>query len=289
MNQEAGREIIYARPYNAKAKIIEGWFKRLDLYLFGILPGYSGRDRMNKKTAQVGRLTQPYPHSWERFCEMLAALLVDFNARPIGGQWAGRSADDVYRAHCEAGWRPTLVEPLILDAAFSRRDKRQLDRGGLKIKGVRHHHPALDGARADTVVEIAFSWRRGIDPLFRLPGGSWAYAAPELRYAPEDLEGARESGRRAQRHKAAVRKRAASVPAYDPVEASLEMARRRPAPALPRSASRLGGGAQLIDLASARPRADADVAHRLTEAERRQRREDWETERLEEMYGRPGS
>lgn len=285
-NAEAGRPIIYAKRYNAKAKTIENWFKRLDQYLFSMFPGYAGGDRMNKKAAKVGRPTQPYPHSWERFCEDIPTLLVDFNARPIGGQWRGRSADDVYREKCAAGWRPILVDSLILDAAFSRRETRRLDRGGLKIKGVRHHHPSLDRARAGSMVEIAISWRRGADPLFRIVGEPhWAYAVADMPYHPQDAHGARESGRRARAHVSAVRKRAAGVRSYDPLATSRELAGRRAAPVLPFSADRLGGASELVDLAEGQGHAVNDRRERLTHAEIERRMQAAYEEDLAVLYG----
>ena len=45
------REIIYAKPYNASAKMVENAFKRLDTYLFSALPGYAGGERMRAKTS----------------------------------------------------------------------------------------------------------------------------------------------------------------------------------------------------------------------------------------------
>ncbi len=67
LNQEQGREIIKAKPYNAQAKPIEALFARLDRYCFSSMPGYTGGDRQKKKTQNDGRLPEPFEGSWEDF------------------------------------------------------------------------------------------------------------------------------------------------------------------------------------------------------------------------------
>lgn len=286
INETAGKPISYAKAYNAKAKYIEGVFKRLDQYLFKLMPGYTGSDRMNKKTAQVGRPTQPYSGDWAQFCEQLAVSLAVFNARPIGGQWAGRSADAVYAEHVAAGWRPITVDVLVLDAAFSERTTRRLDRGGVKLDGVRHWHPAFTTARAGSLVEIAKSWRRGADPLFRIEHASdWAYMEPELRFHPQDKHGAREAGRRGRDHVKAVKKRAATVRPYDPLAVDRELAAKAPGQVLPFQRGRIGGQSRDRAIAAGPAQAAAERATREAEADRRKRQDDAYEAALREIYG----
>jgi hypothetical protein len=119
LNAPGVRTIIYARPYNAAAKPIESLFARLDRYVFGLLPGYAGPNRMAKKTQAVGKPPAPYPGDWDRFCATVLELIQAHNLRPVGGAWAGRSPQAWFSEKVEAGWRPTAVEASALDAAFA--------------------------------------------------------------------------------------------------------------------------------------------------------------------------
>jgi hypothetical protein len=161
LNEAGARTIIHARPYNAAAKPIESLFARLDRYVFSLLPGYAGPDRMSKKTQTVGRPPTPFPGSWEEFCETLQDLIRTYNHRPIGGLWDDRSPEDWLAQKIEGGWRAVRVAECELDAAFSDPDSRRVDRGVLKINGRRYTHDALAALPSRTVVDLALPWRRG--------------------------------------------------------------------------------------------------------------------------------
>jgi hypothetical protein len=288
VNEDAGREIIYSKPYNASAKTVENAFKRLDQYLFSLLPGYAGGDRMNKKTQTVGKPPESFPGSWDDFCVMLRGLLIAFNARPVGGQWAGRSADSWTCEKQAAGWRPTLVQDeWVLDAAFCVRERRRVDRGALTIAGKRYHHPELSGLPHRADVEVALPWRRAADPLFRLSGGRWAYLAPDHSFPALCKDGAREAGRRQRAYDRAMTARAKAVDSFDPVAATLEMAARH-APPLPSGRSnRLGATGEVRDLAAGLAAGPAlPKVTDVTDAQRR--REEAETLRLERKFRNAG-
>lgn len=280
VSADAGRTIIYSKPYNASAKTIENAFRRLDRYLFSIMPGYVGGDRMNKKTQTVGKPPAPYPGTWDDFCATLRGLLINFNARPVGGQWGGRSADDWLREKQEGGWRPVLVDPLILDSAFCTTDLRKIDRGALRIGGERFHHPTLDGLPHGTPVEVAFPWRRGATPLFRPPGGAWAYVERDAPYPAAWKEGARDAGRRQRNYSRAVAQRARDTEAFDPVGASLDMAARYTPPTPAGRPDLLDGGGELRALADGRAKAAPAAAEGLSQEELNRRRRDRQTARL---------
>jgi len=276
--QDDGRSIIYSKPYNASAKTIENAFKRLDLYLFSTLPGYVGGDRMNKKTQTVGRPPEPYPGSWEDFCATLRGLLIAFNARPVGGQWDGRSADDWTREKQAAGWRPVTVEPLVLDSAFCNRELRKIDRGALRIGGERYHHPSLDGLPHGSPVDVALPWRRGASPLFRPPGGRWSYADPDFAYHPTWKEGATDAGGRQRAYRRATTARAKAGDAFDPVATTLAMSAAYAPPQPVGRADRLDAGGELQGLAQ--DRVAALPAPTTTVEDEKRRRRDAETARL---------
>ena len=256
VNEEARKEIIYSIPYNARAKTVEGWFSRADQYLFQLFPGYAGRERMNKKTHKAGRPTIPYPHSFHRFKEEVLAGIDYINARPIGGQWGGRSADQVFAEKVGAlGWRPLLADPLIMDAAFSRRQTLGVDRGAIRWKNARYTHEVLQGVATRTKLDVAISWRRGAPILFRSPDGLWSYARLDLSRDPDDVEGARDSGRRKRRYVKGAKALDAQVGNYDPLAAVREMAAQRQPASLPHSADRLVAESGLVEIAAARTAA----------------------------------
>ncbi len=133
---EGGRRIIIkARPYNAAAKPIESLFSRLDRYVFSQIDGYAGGNRMAKQTQHLGKEPQPYPGTWDEFCGLCATLIADFQSNPLGGVWSDRSPLEWYSQKVRAGWASVTVDRLELEAAFSEKATRRVDRGVLHIGG----------------------------------------------------------------------------------------------------------------------------------------------------------
>lgn len=225
LNAPGARTTIYARPYNAAAKPIESLFARLDRYVFSLLPGYAGPNRLAKMTQALGKPPQPYPGEWEEFRDTVQELVRAHNHRPVGGLWADRSPAAWFAEKVEAGWRPVGVEPCELDAAFADTDSRRIDRGVLKINGRRFTHEALVALPTRTVVDLALPWRRDAPPLARINGG-WIYLRPDAPYPARWIEGARESGRRQTQLNRHVSALAKDAPTIDPVETKLRWARR---------------------------------------------------------------
>ncbi|CAN7588856.1 helix-turn-helix domain-containing protein [Phenylobacterium sp. LjRoot219] len=225
LNAPGTRTTIFARPYNAAAKPIESLFARLDRYVFALLPGYAGPNRLAKKTQALGKPPQPYPGEWDDFRLTVLELVRAHNHRPVGGLWAGRSPAAWFEEKVQAGWRPVSVEACTLDAAFADTDSRRIDRGVLKINGRRFTHEALVALPSRTVVDLALPWRRDAPPLARL-GGAWVYLQPDAPYPARWIEGARESGRRQARLNRHVSALAKDAPKIDPVDTKLRWARR---------------------------------------------------------------
>lgn len=273
------RTIIYAKPYNASAKPIESLFARLDRYVFAQMPGHAGGERMHKKTQTVGKPPAPYPGSWENFCETLATLIKDFNERPVRGQWLGKSPNQWLRDKHEAGWRPIHVDPLILDAAFCDSATRRVSKGCVSIGGETYHHPELSALPARTEVSLALPWRRGGDPLFRPPGGGWAYLERDRALPAMWLDGARETARRQSGQKRMVARLAKEAPPADPLAIKARMVKRAPPPIAIGRPDRLDAGAELRTLADGRANPPTQ-ANALSEDEARRRRRDAQIERL---------
>lgn len=285
INEPGVRTLIFARPYNASAKPIESLFARLDRYVFSMLPGYAGPNRLAKKTQTVGRPPKPYPGSWDDFCATLQALIAAHHNRPVGGQWRDRSPNDWLREKMDAGWSPAQIEPQALDAAFCDHDSRRVDRGVIKLGGKRYVHPALAALPSRTVVDLALPWRRGSAPLCRSPEGSWVYLQPEQLLPANWIEGAREAGRRQQTQTKYVSGLAKAAPLVDPVATKVRWGRRfdpiEPAP----SVFKLDPGSEAMAIAQGRADAAATAA---TPSRAEQRLAlDWAvTERLEAQQRR---
>lgn len=284
LNQPGARTIIFARPYNASAKPIESLFARLDRYVFALLPGYAGPNRMAKKTQTVGKPPKPYPGDWDEFSSTLRDLIAAHNLRPVGGTWAGASPEDWLQQKIETGWRPATVEASALDAAFADPDSRRVDRGIVKVGGQRYSHSRLAALPSRTVVDLALPWRRDAPPLARI-SGSWVYLEREVPYPARWVEGARESSRRQTSQSQHVTRMAREAPNVDPVATKIRWAKRM---ALARDVApgpRLDLGREIESRGKAVRQAQETPA-KPSRAELRRAREMVLTERLEETQRR---
>ena len=252
INEPGARTIIFAQPYNASAKPIESMFARLDRYVFSLIPGYAGPNRMAKKTQRVGKAPEAFPGDWDEFCSIVTGLIADHNARPIGGLWRDRPPRDWLDAKRAEGWRPATVDPVTLDAAFCDHDSRRIDRGILKIRGQRFHHPEISALPGRTAVDIALPWRRAAHPLARVPGGPWVRLLPDVPHPARWIEGARETGRRQKAQSRAVAQLSREAPKLDPIEIKLRsVARATTLPPSGKPSHGLDLGAQAEHLADA--------------------------------------
>jgi hypothetical protein len=284
LSEPGARTIVRARPYNASAKPIEAAFARLDLYVTCIIPGYAGAERMKKKTQTVGRPPVPYPHSWERFKSDFAEQLEDFNHKPTGGQWGGRSPMDWFQSKVDAGWRPIRADPLAIDASFCTFDERRVDRGVIKIKGMRY---PVAGVPHGTIVPVALPWRRGGDPLFQRPGQtSWVYLDADLALPAVWEEGARESQKRQHANLRAVRQLAKDAGEIDALGLVKHRNRRRVQGVIPNPGPAFDPGNEMLSLAAGLATEGQAAAEVFSEAERVRRARDATTRRLNRAASR---
>lgn len=284
LNQTGARTIIFARPYNASAKPIESLFARLDRYVFALLPGYAGPNRMAKKTQTVGKPPKPYPGTWDEFSATLRDLIGAHNLRPVGGAWAGASPQDWLQQKIDAGWQPATVEASALDAAFADPDSRRVDRGIVRVGGQRYSHPGLAALPSRTVVDLALPWRRGAPPLARV-SGSWVYLEREVPYPARWVEGARESSRRQTSQSRHVTRLAREAPVVDPVATKIRWARRMGQTQVVAPGAKLDLGGEIEGRGRAERQAQAAPAG-PSKAELQRAREMALTLRLEEAQRR---
>lgn len=202
-DQEA-HTIINARPYAAASKPIESKFASLDRFVFSQMEGWTGGDRMRKKSAHLGRPPAPYSGPFETFAQEADERMCIFENEPIAsGPFAGRSPQQLLQEHLAKGWRPLLVPVERLDAAFCTRQTRRVTRGSIKIGGVIYRHPDLVTGQTMT---IALPWRRGANPLVHFRDVGWVSLKKDTPFYPNDRNGIQASDQRRREHDAAVRR-----------------------------------------------------------------------------------
>lgn len=280
LNQEQGREIIKAKPYNAQAKPIEALFARLDRYCFSSMPGYTGGDRQKKKTQNDGRLPEPFEGSWEDFSATVAGLVEHYHQRAIGGQWADKSPNQWLQTKIDDGWRPILPRQFALEMAFCERKTVKLGKNGVRYNSKRYWHPEFGMLPGRGDIELLIPWRKDLDPIALLPTGP-AKLSEDMPFPANDVSGAVESGRRQQDYKRAVARLDKDVPTVDPVSVKLRMARHGDKIAIPGRPRFLDQGADIHQLRPAgqlleqpHPQEQIDRAAYAREMEKRR------TERL---------
>lgn len=203
---EAGdRCVIHAKPYSGASKPIESKFSMLQRAVWSQMEGFSGGDRLNKKTHQVGRKTKPYSGSFEAFVAEAMLRIRDFEAWPLqSGSFKGKSPMDAYAEHLASGWRPVRVDQLALDATFCKADSALVRQGRLRSGGIAYTHPelaALNGRK----IPLSLPWRRGAPPLFKHPDHGWTGLVPVMAHLPLDMAGAHEAGRLQKRETRSIR------------------------------------------------------------------------------------
>jgi transposase InsO family protein len=278
INKEDGRGIIRAEPYNAKAKQIEGLFGRLDRTCFSSMPGYTGRDRTDKKTQNVGREPVPWQGSFEDFTEHCGMLIETYHRRKIGGQWRDRSPYEILQSKVDDGWRPIFAERFALELAFCDRKRARLYKDGVSYKGVKYTHPGFLDLPGQKFVDLLIPYRGGEAPIALLPTG-WARLSENYPYHLLDRAGAVAAKKNRETYKRAVARKKAEAPPIDPAPILRRMADRSDAPIIPGRRRVLDTGessnvlsfpaGQLIDQASAATSDDFDPAARRRAIEKR--------------------
>ncbi|MGB3378024.1 MAG: hypothetical protein WBA55_04570, partial [Allopontixanthobacter sediminis] len=202
LQDQKARTIINARPYSAASKPVESRFATLDRFVFSQMQGWTGGDRMRKKTAHLGRPPVPYPGTFGEFINEADERICVFENTPIGGgPFAGKTAPLLLAEHVARGWRPLLIPAERVDAAFCTHETRRVSRGNLKIAGATYRHPNLVTGQT---VNVALPWRREGMPLAFIAGTGWVHLEREIPFAPDSIEGSCASNRLRREHDLAV-------------------------------------------------------------------------------------
>ncbi len=287
INRDEGREIIRAQPYNANAKPIEALFARLDRYCFSNMPGYTGPDRTNKKTQNVGRDPVAWLESWESFKSNVGGLIAYYHTRPIGGQWGGKSCNETFHEKIDQHkWKPWFPKPMALEIAFCKRKSVMVRGGVIKHGGKVWYHAELLKLTPRAEVELLIPWKVGVPPGVILDDGTAFLLSEDHPYRATDPRGAVESARRKQAYKRGIAELDRSAPTIDPIPIKLRIANSVPEINIPGRPRFLDEGATVHQFPTSTRLLNAEVVPSKDEAARRRELERRHTERLERMQKR---
>ena len=182
-----------ARPYNARAKQIEGVFGIIERFFFAMMPGWIAGDRTNKRTHNVGQAPRPYEGEDKDFERDFAICLDLYRNTP---QADGSSPNDKRRAAYDAGFHPVKISRHDLMFALSEVKTCTVQTGGIKVDGEWYRSDVLIPLVTKRI-DIRFAkW----DPshVFYVDEADQLHAIPPAhQFTQDDLAGAKEQGRMA--------------------------------------------------------------------------------------------
>lgn len=260
-----GREsrIVRAQAYNAAAKAVEGIFKVLEYTYFRTLPGWAGGDRTNKKTAKVGKPTDPFPGTLDELRAAIGNCLGLYEIAPQRGAIGNRSPRQVYEAALADGWQKVALDPRQLRTVFAVSEVRRVRQGMIELGGRRWTCPQLAAFLGDRVtVRVPKFEAPAMLPLLDDAGKVFAFAEPESVYAMTDREGARAASRMQRARRSAIRELDGAAPAISTMDEMARMAATlMPAPDAPTVAT-IEVSRQASEIAAAMAEAPEDRAAR---------------------------
>jgi len=137
-----GDHVHRARPYNSAAKPIEGLFSVLQGFN-GMLDGYHGGDRMNKKIHHLGKAAPTFQGDEQAMQDALDTQLRFYHNMEQKGTLDGMSPNAKLQQFIDEGWKATGIQYEHLLLAFSVEDERVIDRGYVNYNGQKFYSDAL--------------------------------------------------------------------------------------------------------------------------------------------------
>lgn len=200
------RMTVRARPYNSRAKRIEGVFSVLERGVFRAIPGWIGGRRERKKTANLGREPAPFPGDFAAFAAAVDTALQVHETTPQSGL-GDLSPRDTFAAAVGAGWQRTDIDPAALEWCFATEELRTVRQGGIVIGGDRYVHDEIAGAPGLTKVRVRIPLIGDRDrvPVLDSHGRLLCVAERATRYGYLDPAGAMEQARGTQVQRRALR------------------------------------------------------------------------------------
>jgi hypothetical protein len=208
--------VIRAKPYNASAKVVEGFFRQMNQQYFRHIPGWIDDNRMNPKRRELGKPMPPYENGFDEFCKLVFQLLNTYEQLPQQGASAGKSPKLAFEAHVKAGWACTLIDDSQFYMAFAKPERRKLDKHAFSLGGRFWTGPELDKCFETTVI-VRVPAYHGFNELLveTVSGQRIGWATPDREFAYLDPRGAQASAARDKGRKRALRELQRSVPEID--------------------------------------------------------------------------
>ena len=231
-----GREsnVVNAKPYNARAKEIEGFFGRFERHYLANIHGWIGGDRMKSKTSNVGKAPTPFDGDFARFAQMIdAQLTIYHNREQKGRKLKGMSPYQALDKAIAAGWTKTEIDPTAFVTAFSTEERRRNMQGRVQFNAASWTCEGLQrylGEYVTVLVPKYQCWDRL--PIKDDKGVLIGLAERDREFHPLDPAGAREAAARGARRIKAVKTLSRSITPIDATAEVIELAAM-----LPRAAS----------------------------------------------------
>ncbi|MCY1668605.1 hypothetical protein [Rhizobium sp. SL86] len=228
-NSEDRARVIRAKPYNASAKVVEGFFRQMNQQYFRHIPGWIDDNRMNPKRRELGKPMPPFEDGFDAFCETVFGLLSAYERLPQGGALGGKSPEQAFAAHVKDGWAATLIDEAQFYMAFTKPEKRKLNKHVFSLGGREWTCEELDRCFENTVI-VRVPAYHGFNELLveTLQGERIGWAKPNVQLPYDDPRGAQTSAARDKNRKRALREMKRSVPDIDPLEKLIDIGKSTP-------------------------------------------------------------
>lgn len=213
--REERNRIIRAKPYNAAAKHVEGWFSKFNQQHARHIQGWRDDDPMNPKRPKLGKLHAPYPHGFDAFCDEFYSHLTAYEHMPQKGQ-LNTSPALAFKRHVQAGWKATVLDPENLLTVFTRPETRVVKKHGIELRGSAWTCDGLLEFFGRTVLVHVPKFHGFAEVLVTdEKGATIGIAVADQAFDVLDERGAKESARRTSVRNKALTKLGKSVPKLD--------------------------------------------------------------------------
>ncbi|MFL9828981.1 hypothetical protein, partial [Rhodoplanes sp. SY1] len=184
----------------------EGIFRVLEYTYFRSLHGWAGGDRTNKKTAKVGRPTEPFAGTIDELRALIESCLALYHAGPQRGALGNRSPRAVYETAVAAGWQRVTIDARELRTVFATSVERKVRKGAIEYGGQVWTCRAFNDPRMkEVVLRVPKFEEPTILPVLDESGKVLDFATPACRYGILNKAGAREAARISGEHRATIR------------------------------------------------------------------------------------
>jgi hypothetical protein len=229
---EERRRIIRAKPYNAAAKQVEGWFRQFNQQHARHIDGWRDDDPMNPKRPELGKLHAPYPHGFDAFCDEFYSHLTAYEHMPQKGQ-IKTSPALAFKDHVRRGWKANVLDADRLTTVFTKPETRVVKKHGIEVRGAAWTCDGLLSFFGRTVL-VHIPKYHGFAELLVTDerGNEIGVAVADRAFDVLDDRGAQESSRRVSIRNKALTKLDKSAPDID-VGAELIAYGQRQVPVIP--------------------------------------------------------